>query len=343
MPKWKSTKKTENQGIIFLESVINENGSIYRPIPGDKDTGIDGFIEFVDSENVTGELIAVQVKTGDSYYNVKTNEFELNLDNDMLNYWQNYMLPVILFFYSPSKKRGAWVSVSDFIKYQQYHGKIPIKKITTSLNNYELRGDNFSDLRDYGKMYFDSKKLFECVDRCLSDSEQEVFDCFMILANHPYSRGNRITTFLAKYLLKSNNTELLKTALFILGYGVGRNRWSWNPNNDDERKISSYAYDICETITEEELIKLLRLIDNEAFHGPDALGERFFDIISCCHDKAIPIFERVATDKSEPIERRLNALYLIYECDEETIDEAYKEGTYLDEYNDLFIYLFESD
>lgn len=87
MPKWKYNKKTENKGVLFLESIVNENGSIYRGIPGDKDTGIDGFIEFVDSENVTGEMIAVQVKTGESFYNKANEEFELYVDEDILNYW----------------------------------------------------------------------------------------------------------------------------------------------------------------------------------------------------------------------------------------------------------------
>ena len=77
MPKWKKTKQTENMGIIKLKAIVNSNNCIYREVPGESDTGIDGFIEFVDSEDVTGQMIAVQVKTGLSYYNKSKEQFEL--------------------------------------------------------------------------------------------------------------------------------------------------------------------------------------------------------------------------------------------------------------------------
>lgn len=253
------------------------------------------------------------------------------------------MLPVIIFFFSPSRGRGAWISVKDFIKNQQYHGNTPVKKITVKLENNELKIENFSVLRSYGKIHFDSKKLFECVDRCLSENEREVFDNFMILANHPHSRDSKITLFMARNLLKTDNTDNLKTILFILGYGVGRHRWSWNPKNEDEQKIMGFACDMCSDLTKEEIYKLLSVADNESFHGAHALGERLFDIISCCPDTAVPVLELVASNKSEPIERRLNALYLIYECDDENIQEAYKSTTYQSEYADLFKLIFEEN
>lgn len=81
---------------IFSKKYLQKT---YRDVPGESDTGIDGFIEFVDTEDVTGQMIAVQVKTGSSYYNKSKEQFELKIEKDMLDYWKNYMLPVVLFFY----------------------------------------------------------------------------------------------------------------------------------------------------------------------------------------------------------------------------------------------------
>jgi len=50
-----------------LEDVVNRHGSVFRPVHQEDDFGIDGFIELVAAEEVTGRLVGVQVKTGDSY------------------------------------------------------------------------------------------------------------------------------------------------------------------------------------------------------------------------------------------------------------------------------------
>lgn len=340
MPKWKSNKITENKGIIFLENIVNQNGSIFRSVPGDKDTGIDGFVEFVDNENVKGELIAVQVKSGDSFYNKKNREFEIYVDEEWLRYWDNYMLPVILIFYSPTYEKGAWVPISEFIKHEKYHNNVPIRKVWASLNDRELTINNFNNLRNYAKMKFDSQDILLFLNSCLSDDENEAYNAFIILTNHPDSRGSKITLLVARNLIKLDNIEILKRALFILGYGVGRDRWSFNPNNLQEKKISGYACELCSDLSREEIYKLLCLTDVEAFHGPEGLGERFFDVISCCWEKAERILIEVSSNKNEPIQRRINALYLLYECDYEKIKDDYDAGTYSQEYRDLFERIF---
>lgn len=101
------TKGTENKGILKLKELVNNNNCIYRDVPGESDTGIDGFIEFVDAEDVTGQMIAVQVKTGSSYYNKSKEQFELRIEKDVLDYWGNYMLPVVLFFIYQMRTRDA--------------------------------------------------------------------------------------------------------------------------------------------------------------------------------------------------------------------------------------------
>ena len=98
MPKWKKTKGTENKGILKLKELVNNNNCIYRDVPGESDTGIDGFIEFVDAEDVTGQMIAVQVKTGSSYYNKSKEQFELRIEKDVLDYWGKLYVTCCLIF-----------------------------------------------------------------------------------------------------------------------------------------------------------------------------------------------------------------------------------------------------
>lgn len=339
MPKWKKTKKTENKGILNLKEIVNENGCIYRDVPGDTDTGIDGFIEFVNNEDVTGQLVAVQVKTGISYFNVTKNEFQLYVDDDILNYWKNYMLPVILYFYLPSKKLSVWLPIKEYIKQEEYHGRVPITKIKAPIHRV-LDSTNFSVISEYARMNYDYKFSLEWLDNCLIGDDKDIISNFIILSNHPYSRDKLVTLFIARHLLNSQNEKLLKEIIWYLGYGAGRQRWSWNPGNKEEGKVIEYASKLCSELSKEELYKMLCLIDDEDFHGPTALGERYFDIICCSTDISLPMLFEVACNKLEPIQRRANALYLYFETDDDLMEDEYNLKKFDNMLADVFEYIF---
>src|SRR5438552_5965373 len=102
--KHPSTAVTAKAGVLFLQQIVNEHGSIFRPVHQEDDVGIDGFIEPVVDEVATGGLVAVQVKSGDSYLSNDGSEFVIPVDERHLKYWLEYMVPVILVGHLPSKQ-----------------------------------------------------------------------------------------------------------------------------------------------------------------------------------------------------------------------------------------------
>lgn len=73
------------------------------------DFGIDGQIELVDEEGKpTGRLIAVQVKTGKSYFRGKSEKIALPVDEAHIQYWQGHALPAILVLHNPETKETIW-------------------------------------------------------------------------------------------------------------------------------------------------------------------------------------------------------------------------------------------
>lgn len=86
--KFPKTKSTGRRGVAFVESIVSEAGSIFREIPKETDIGIDGYIEFVENEIVTGTLVAVQIKTGPSYTKKRKSGlfFEITLSKNDVNY-----------------------------------------------------------------------------------------------------------------------------------------------------------------------------------------------------------------------------------------------------------------
>ena len=64
----------ERVGVATAEKIINQLGLIFREQPID-DYGIDAQIETVKDGYATGKLIAVQIKSGDSYIKKVSDEY----------------------------------------------------------------------------------------------------------------------------------------------------------------------------------------------------------------------------------------------------------------------------
>lgn len=62
------------------------------------DYGIDAIIEMKEDKHLSGKLIAIQIKTGDSYFSAK----KIIVRYIKNYYWLNRSLPVIIALYSPT-------------------------------------------------------------------------------------------------------------------------------------------------------------------------------------------------------------------------------------------------
>jgi len=319
--KYPRSKAVAKAGVLFVEEIVNRHGSVFRPVHQEDDFGIDGFIELVAAEEVTGRLIAVQVKAGDSYLSQSGCAFEVAVDQRHLDYWMSFMVPVILVCHSPSKEVAAWISIRDYVEHEEYQESLPVTSIEVPFHRAFSVEALSKGIAGLAHLRADERLLLRAADKCLSTNADVRLAGFQTLSQHPDSRKLKITCLMAARLLLEDNAELAKEALFSLGYGVGRGRWSWNPNNRDEHEIIWFAGELASNLSAKEIRRVIELVDDEEFHGPDALGERCFDIL-CCSELAQTILWKIASDKAEPMIRRANCIYMIYECDYEAVEEA---------------------
>src|SRR5580704_3272713 len=117
MPKrLNPNRRTANQGVTYLQSIVDEMGCIWRPTPND-DVGLDGEVELGKEGTATGLIIKVQVKSGKSYIaNAKGNNFDFLASRDDLEYWGSANLPVILLVYDPERSEGYWKHIQQYLK-----------------------------------------------------------------------------------------------------------------------------------------------------------------------------------------------------------------------------------
>lgn len=143
-------------GVAQVELLVNREFKwIFREQPTD-DYGIDAQIEIHNGEYATGKLIAVQIKSGQSYFKeVKDGKVVFRVDKKHLLYWTKHSLPVIIVLYNPDNDNCIWEYVSNESIIKTPDGnckilisienkfnasaKIILQKISDNLTEYERR------------------------------------------------------------------------------------------------------------------------------------------------------------------------------------------------------------
>jgi len=107
------SSRTARIGITGTQLIFANLGCIFREQPIE-DYGIDAHVEFIEKERATGKLIALQIKSGDSWFKEKKgNNIIFRGNNEHLEYWQNHSLPVIVVLYKHSEKTAYWQAVNN--------------------------------------------------------------------------------------------------------------------------------------------------------------------------------------------------------------------------------------
>lgn len=98
-------------GAAAFELFVNrELKWIYRPVHQENDFGIDGYIDVIESNKVTGASLAVQIKCGLSYMSKKSHggmRYEGEIKH--LNYYCNMRQPVLLIVLDENGENGRWI------------------------------------------------------------------------------------------------------------------------------------------------------------------------------------------------------------------------------------------
>ena len=113
----------EHRGLAKVHSVCAEMEAVWRPTPC-ADLGIDGQIEFLELSAAisTGCIIAVQVKSGKSYFRSEDNLYvRYYPSRKHRRYWKRLNLPVILVLHDPDRDLTIYARVKP-----QLHKEGPI-------------------------------------------------------------------------------------------------------------------------------------------------------------------------------------------------------------------------
>jgi hypothetical protein len=128
LPAVPQTLWTERAGIIAVAAEVNRLGLIWREQPS-PDLGIDGQIELVDATGrATGRIVAVQVKSGASYFKDGGDHWLFQPAEKHRFYWEVFPLPVLLMLHSPVDGLTFWVDARQALRSARPGGPIAVPK-----------------------------------------------------------------------------------------------------------------------------------------------------------------------------------------------------------------------
>lgn len=115
MPIYKRSAVTAKEGINFVRSAVESGGSLFIKIEQENDLGIDALLEFIKDDRPLNKQIAIQIKSGASYYTHEANECAFPVGGHR-EYWSRHPLPVFGLVYVPALRSAYWVDLKRYLK-----------------------------------------------------------------------------------------------------------------------------------------------------------------------------------------------------------------------------------
>ncbi len=105
--------RTDRLGVVKVEHFFSQQGWLFRE-QSLHDYGIDAQVEIVEGNAPTGDLIAIQIKSGISYFSESNrNSIVFRTDEAHIDYWFRHSLPVIVVLYNPDQDECLWEAVTE--------------------------------------------------------------------------------------------------------------------------------------------------------------------------------------------------------------------------------------
>lgn len=146
----KSTNQTERAGIHAVGAIFTALGWAFREQPT-SDFGIDAHAEKLNDDGLGGgKLIALQIKSGSSYFKKRGEDYVFYGEDRHREYWTNHSLPVFIVVHDPETQLTLWQKVEQHLIEEGKDGRwsitIPVKQQLDEANEQYITRGIASDL-----------------------------------------------------------------------------------------------------------------------------------------------------------------------------------------------------
>lgn len=279
--KFPKTKITENQGMIYVQEVLNECKCIFNKVDGSNDVGLDGYLEFSENESMTGLCVAIQIKSGDSNLN-SDGSISLKSDKSHFEFWNSHILPIIGVVYIPKQKTAYWIDITYHLKDDNIisNGPYSIRVPSGQIFSIERFENLYTHLKKYKNVYR-SDSFFGKAIADLVNINPYPRRYTAIKSLFSYQRDRLETWF---YLINQfkieSDVEVQKILLYCFRHIVSHGDVYWHKGNIIDHEIRLYARGLIKQMYNfDDLYKLICLIGEDGI-SRGSIGQDIYEVIS---------------------------------------------------------------
>ena len=251
----RGNRATERAGVRAVTAVFEDANMLVQPIDGSVDIGKDLYVDITENDEVTGELIAVQVKAGESYR--AGDHYAIPCARGDCELWRSSTVPIFGIVHDAS--RGSyWTNLSAWARSNAaaHAGAAPV----SNRRRFESRtlAAFVAEAREYLRAS-GPPSLIALADDDPVIQRSAVYDAFA-LGRH----DARALLLLRSSLRYLTDPTPLRFAIHVLALCIGHGDTFYTPRNWIDPAVASRAR--CEfTWSYDELCQLLSAADAEEY------------------------------------------------------------------------------
>jgi hypothetical protein len=205
----RNIRVTSRDGVNAARYFFEHHGCTFQEIDQQQDIGKDAYVDLADHQGITPLCVALQIKAGTSYRNVK-GEYAIPVDNHA-DLWRRSTVPVFGIVHDPEDKQLRWVDLTGYLRAHPEHcgGSIPVARQHT-LDAAILHGT----LTDAARAYSAQGATRLVLDLVAPDPIQTVavYDAWALSRSDP-----RFLLVLRRFILDLQ-PESLRHAIWLLSH-----------------------------------------------------------------------------------------------------------------------------
>ncbi len=338
MPKYNVKNSIAKQGVNYIRNIVDKHNSIFHEIHQENDIGIDAIIELIKDQKPTNRLIAVQIKSGNYYYNHKEKKCVIPVENHY-EYWNNYPLEVYGIVYVPSLDAAYWTDIKNHFS---NFGRCKAIKFDCNRTNI-IDNDSFSRVF-IPKILGEIPNLeFETAIDLFESENYNEFYLGMVLLLRRYSNKKIVWEKFINYFIEQDFDRIPKVMIYYLAH------IPWHPDiysfgEPITKESRMFAQRLINKFDKQLIIKLLGFIDEENLISRGSIGQSVEAIISSIPEVDKYLVE-IITDSELPLfVRECAGIIYAYHKDKESIEVlnklVYEDSWYI---TNIINYILEFD
>jgi hypothetical protein len=318
MPKYIKSNVTAKDGVNYVRCIVEHKGCIFHKIEQENDLGIDALIELIRDEMPLHKQVAVQIKSGKSYYNEAKDECLIPIRSHR-DYWLKHPLPVIGIVYVPAHGAAYWADIKAFLEREPNATVIRFQVAKINTFNESTFSSLFvsSVLNETPTIPHD-----EAVDFLQSKHANEVHLGILVLFRR-FPNEMDTWDYFIRFFESTDAVEIPPVLIYFFAHVPWHGDiWSRGKGLTEatrtavrERHFSRFGVP--------EVVKLLNLADESGF-SRGSIGQSVEAIISSLPNCST-FLEEILSQKSYPIEIRERAA-LIYAMHEPAKSLPFMQG-----------------